>query len=75
MMGRQKTNLVLKREKELRELLMIDTEWSMNGVSEGQRKRIQLYLGLLRPFKVLLLDEITVNIDVIVKSRFMNLGP
>lgn len=65
-------NMFPEREKELRELLMIDREWSMNGVSEGQRKRIQLYLGLLRPFKVLLLDEITVNIDVIVKSRFMN---
>lgn len=70
MISRKK--LYPEREKELREVLSINTEWSLNGVSEGQRKRIQLYLGLLVPFKVLLMDEITVNLDVIVKSRFMD---
>ena len=60
------------REKTLREVLDINPEWALNNVSEGQRKRIQLYLGLLRPVKVLLLDEITVNIDVIIKARFLD---
>ena len=65
-------SLFPEREKELRQVLKINTQWRLNCVSEGQRKRIQLYLGLLQPFKLLLLDEITVNLDVIVKSRFMD---
>ena len=60
------------REKTLRKVLDINPEWALNNVSEGQRKRIQLYLGLLSPVKVLLLDEITVNIDVIIKARFLD---
>ena len=41
-------------------------------MSEGQRKRVQLYLNLIKPFKICLLDEITVNLDLLVKDKFMN---
>lgn len=34
-------------------------------MSDGQRRRVQICVGLLRPFKVLLLDEITVDLDVL----------
>ena len=61
-----------EREKILREVLMINLEWRLNNISEGQRKRVQLYLNLLQPYKLLLLDEITVNLDVVIKSRFMD---
>ena len=60
------------RDNELRKVLGINLEWSLNSISEGQRKRVQLYLGLVKPFKICLLDEITVNLDVLVKTRLMN---
>ena len=59
------------RSDELIDVLGINLNWSLNAISEGQRKRVQLYLGLLQPFKVCLLDEITVNLDVLVKNRLM----
>ena len=34
-------------------------------VSDGQRRRVQILLGLIRPFKILLLDEVTVSLDVV----------
>ena len=60
-----------ERNKELLEVLGINPTWRLNSVSEGQRKRVQLYLNLIQPFKVCLLDEITVNLDLLVKDRFM----
>ena len=61
-----------ERSDELLDVLGINLEWSLNNISEGQRKRVQLYLGLVQPFKICLLDEITVNLDVLVKNRLMN---
>lgn len=61
-----------ERNQELIDVLGINEEWAMNAISEGQRKRVQLYLGLIQPFKVCLLDEITVNLDILVKHRFMD---
>ena len=46
-------------------LLDIDPEWRMHQVSDGQRRRVQICLGLLKPFAVLLCDEITVDLDVV----------
>ena len=34
-------------------------------MSDGQRRRVQICLGLLKPFRVLLCDEITVDLDVL----------
>ena len=60
------------RNKELIDVLDINEDWKLNCVSEGQRKRIQLYLNLIKPFKVCLLDEITVNLDILIKDKFMS---
>ena len=60
-----------ERSNELIKVLDINPEWRLNSISEGQRKRVQLYLNLLQPFKVCLLDEITVNLDLLVKDKFM----
>tara|TARA_B100001063_G_scaffold74017_1_gene68311 strand:+ start:6426 stop:7256 length:831 start_codon:yes stop_codon:yes gene_type:complete len=59
------------RNKELLSVLKINEEWRLNAVSDGQRKRIQIYLNLIKPFKICLLDEITVNLDLLVKDRLM----
>ncbi|WPT13290.1 ABC transporter I family member 21 [Picochlorum sp. SENEW3] len=53
-----------RRERLIR-LLDIDLDWRLNKVSDGQRRRVQIAMGLLKPYKVLLLDEITVDMDVV----------
>jgi len=43
----------------------------MHAVSDGERRRVQLAMGLLRPWRVLLLDEITVDLDLLSRSNFL----
>ncbi|GAB2229028.1 hypothetical protein Droror1_Dr00023163 [Drosera rotundifolia] len=43
----------------------------MHRVSDGQRRRVQICMGLLKPFKVLLLDEITVDLDVLARADLL----
>jgi CCR4-NOT complex subunit CAF16 len=49
------------------EVLGVDRGWHMHAVSDGQRRRVQILLGLLRPRDVLLLDEITTDLDLIAR--------
>jgi len=60
-----------ERRDELIEMLGIDVNWRMHQLSDGQRRRVQILLGLVRPFKVLLLDEITTSLDVCVRQDFL----
>ncbi|KAJ6331660.1 hypothetical protein OIU76_010113 [Salix suchowensis] len=57
-----------QRRAELIKVLDVDLSWRMHKVSDGQRRRVQICMGLLRPFKVLLLDEITVDLDVLARA-------
>ena len=59
------------RRDELLDLLGIDINWRMHQVSDGQRRRVQIFLGLIRPFKILLLDEVTVSLDVVVRQDLL----
>ncbi|KAJ6015180.1 hypothetical protein N7540_009771 [Penicillium herquei] len=59
------------RRDELVDILDIDLNWRMHAVSDGERRRVQLAMGLLRPWKVLLLDEITVDLDLLSRSNFL----
>lgn len=60
-----------ERKARLIEALDVDPNWRMHQVSDGQRRRVQLVVGLLRPFKVLLLDEVTVDLDVLGRAELM----
>lgn len=60
-----------ERREELIDILGIDVNWRMHQVSDGQRRRVQIFLGLIRPFKILLLDEVTVSLDVIVRMDLL----
>jgi CCR4-NOT complex subunit CAF16 len=51
--------------------LDVDVTWRMHKVSDGQRRRVQLAFGLLRPFELLLLDEVTVDLDVLARAELM----
>lgn len=59
------------RRDELVGVLDIDTDWRMHAVSDGERRRVQLAMGLIRPWTVLLLDEITVDLDVLSRAEFL----
>eukprot|EP00602_Paraphysomonas_sp_CaronLab_P003246 CAMPEP_0185018612 /NCGR_PEP_ID=MMETSP1103-20130426/1275_1 /TAXON_ID=36769 /ORGANISM="Paraphysomonas bandaiensis, Strain Caron Lab Isolate" /LENGTH=278 /DNA_ID=CAMNT_0027548475 /DNA_START=155 /DNA_END=991 /DNA_ORIENTATION=+ len=60
-----------ERRDELVKMLGIDLNWRMHMVSDGQRRRVQIFIGLLRPFKILLLDEVTVSLDVVVRQDLL----
>ncbi|KAL2118348.1 hypothetical protein VTJ04DRAFT_8008 [Mycothermus thermophilus] len=61
-----------ERRDELIEVLDIDAErWRMHAVSDGERRRVQLAMGLIRPWRVLLLDEVTVDLDVWSRAQFL----
>ncbi|KAG5982289.1 hypothetical protein E4U55_002094 [Claviceps digitariae] len=60
-----------QRRDELVSMLDIDTTWRMHAVSDGERRRVQLAMGLLRPWTVLFLDEITVDLDVLSRADFL----
>ena len=52
-------------------ILDIDLRWRMHAVSDGERRRVQLAMGLLRPWTILLLDEITVDLDLLSRRNFL----
>ena len=56
-----------KRCATLIDVLGVDLGWHMHAISDGQRRRVQLLLGLLRPRELLLLDEITTDLDLIAR--------
>lgn len=60
------------RRDELVRILDIDLKWRMHAVSDGERRRVQLAMGLLRPWTILLLDEITVDLDLLSRSNFLS---
>jgi CCR4-NOT complex subunit CAF16 len=60
-----------ERRDELIRILDIDLAWRMHAVSDGERRRVQLAMGLLRPWSILLLDEITVDLDLLSRSNFL----
>jgi CCR4-NOT complex subunit CAF16 len=60
-----------ERKKRIIDVLDINPEWRMHQVSDGQRRRVQLAYGLMIPYSVLLLDEITVDLDVLGRADLM----
>ncbi|ERN18794.1 hypothetical protein AMTRI_Chr07g24240 [Amborella trichopoda] len=61
-----------ERREKLIDLLDIDLQWRMHKVSDGQRRRVQICMGLLHPFQVLLLDEVTVDLDVVARMDLLD---
>lgn len=60
-----------KRRAMLFDLLQIDENWRMHQVSDGQRRRVQIMLNLLRPVDILFADEITTDLDVVTRMDLM----
>ena len=60
------------RMDHLIEILAVDRGWHMHRISDGQRRRVQLLLGLVHPFRVLLLDEITTDLDLLGRADLLS---
>ncbi|TFK75933.1 P-loop containing nucleoside triphosphate hydrolase protein [Pluteus cervinus] len=61
-----------ERRDRLLDILDVDLDWRMHNISDGERRRIQLCFGLMIPWDVLLLDEVTVDLDVLVRDDLLN---
>lgn len=61
-----------ERVSQLLEIMDVDPDWHMHEVSDGQRRRVQIVLGLMEPWELLLLDEVTVDLDVLVRSELLS---
>ena len=53
-------------------ILGVDVGWRMHRVSDGQRRRVQLLLHLVRRLEVLLLDEVTGDLDVLARADLLS---
>ncbi|ORX38627.1 P-loop containing nucleoside triphosphate hydrolase protein [Kockovaella imperatae] len=61
-----------ERRDRLLSILDVDLDWHMHQISDGERRRVQLCMGLMTEWDVLLLDEVTVDLDVLVRSDLIN---
>ncbi|KAJ3096972.1 CCR4-NOT regulatory complex component [Phlyctochytrium planicorne] len=61
-----------ERCEKLLDIMDVDVNWHMHEVSDGQRRRVQIVLGLLEPWDILLLDEVTVDLDVLVRKDLLD---
>ena len=59
-----------ERRDELVKVLGIDLNWRMNECSDGQRKKVQIMIKLLKPFKVCIIDEFAADLDILSRSHF-----
>lgn len=60
-----------ERRDQLAKVLRIDPTWRMCKVSDGQRRRVQLFLALIRPSKLVILDEVLGLLDIIAREDFL----
>lgn len=60
-----------ERRDRLLDILDVDVDWHMHAISDGERRRVQLCMGLMEPWDLLLLDEVTVDLDVQVRSDLL----
>jgi CCR4-NOT complex subunit CAF16 len=61
------------RRDRLLATLGVNPGWHMHRISDGQRRRVQILLGLLHPTRLLLLDEVTHDLDLIVRGDLLEL--
>jgi len=60
-----------ERRDRLLDILDVDLDWHMHAISDGERRRVQLCMGLMQPWDVLLLDEVTVDLDLQVRDDLL----
>ena len=53
------------------DMLGIDLNCIINQLSDRQRRRVQILMGLIRPFKLILLYAITTSLDICVRQDLL----
>jgi ABC-type uncharacterized transport system ATPase subunit len=61
-----------ERRDELVRVLGINLEWRMHECSDGQRKKVRIMIKLLRPFKLVIIDEFVADLDIFSRARFFD---
>ncbi len=59
------------RRARVMDILDVDPAWRMHRVSDGQRRRVQVLLDLERTLRVVLLDEVTAELDVLARADLL----
>lgn len=60
-----------ERRDYLLKVLRIDPKWRLHRLSDGQRRRVQLFLALIRPSKLIILDEVLGMLDIISRENVL----
>jgi CCR4-NOT complex subunit CAF16 len=60
-----------RRREHLIDVLEVDRGWRMHQVSDGQRRRVQILLDLERTVRVVLLDEVTADLDILARADLL----
>lgn len=66
-----RTGVDPRRREKLVRTLDIDPSWHMHRLSDGQRRRVHILLHLERPSRILLLDEVTADLDVVARADLL----
>lgn len=61
-----------KRCQHLIDILQVDTNWRINSISDGQRRRCQLLEALSTEKSVYVMDEITTDLDLFAREGLLN---
>jgi len=65
-------SILASRMVRLVQMLGIDPTKPVGALSDGLLRRVQIALKLLRPCKVLLVDEVTADLDVLARMALLN---
>ena len=60
-----------RRRAHLIDVLEVDRGWRMHQVSDGQRRRVQILLDLERSVRLVLLDEVTADLDILARADLL----
>ena len=66
-----RTGIDEARRARVLDVLEVDPAWRMHRVSDGQRRRVQILLDLERTLSVILLDEVTADLDVLSRADLL----
>lgn len=65
------TGVSPERVEKVVKLLGVNPNWNMQTASDGERRRTQIMVKLLREWDVLLLDEVTTDLDILARANLL----
>merc|ERR1711871_225775 len=71
LIGLEKEDGHRDRRLSLLDILDVDPDWRVYRLSDGQRRRVQLVMSFSLPAEVMLLDEISTDLDVVGRQNLL----